>query len=210
VLVVEPRRVACRTLASRVADLEGTPLGRDVGYVVRDDTTMSDDTRIVFATPGIVLRDRALADGADVIILDEFHERTLDVDLLLALLLQRRSRGLVVMSATLDGDRVAAHMGGVHLSAEVRTFPVEIRYLGRGDALPDPSDLPSRIRAALEASATDPGEVLVFLPGKAEIDAARRARSLRRARVRLRRAHDLAQRGGDLGAAEDLREASAD
>ena len=175
VLVVEPRRVACRTLAARVADLEGTRLGADVGYVVRDDTTMSDATRIVFATPGIVLRDQALADGATTIILDEFHERTLDVDLLLALLVRRRTSGLVIMSATLDGDRVARHVEGVHLSADVRTFPVDIRYLGRGDALPDPNDLPSRIRAALDAAASDPGDVLVFLPGKAEIEAARRA-----------------------------------
>ena len=175
VLVVEPRRVACRTLAARVADLEGTRLGADVGYVVRDDTTMNDATRIVFATPGIVLRDQALADGASTIILDEFHERTLDVDLLLALLVRRRTSGLVIMSATLDGDRVARHVEGVHLSAQVRTFPVDIRYLGRGDALPDPNDLPSRIRAALDAAAGDPGDVLVFLPGKAEIEAARRA-----------------------------------
>jgi ATP-dependent helicase HrpB len=175
VLVVEPRRVACRTLAARVAELEGTKLGDAVGYVVRDDTTMSNATRIVFATPGIVLRDQALADGAAAIILDEFHERTLDVDLLLALLVRRRKSGLVVMSASLDGDRVAQHVEGVHLSAEVRTFPVDIRYLGRGDALPDPNDLPARVRAALEAAAGDPGDVLVFLPGKAEIESVRRA-----------------------------------
>lgn len=175
VLVVEPRRVACRTLAARVADLEGTRLGDAVGYVVRDDTTTSEATRIMFATPGIVLRDQALAEAASVIILDEFHERTLDVDLLLALLARRRKSGLVIMSATLDGDRVARHVEGVHLSAEVRTFPVDVRYLGRGDALPDPSDLPGRVRSALETAASDPGDVLVFLPGKAEIEATRRA-----------------------------------
>src|SRR5580704_8104011 len=87
VVVVEPRRVACRSLAARVSDLEGTPLGRTVGYVVRDDSVRSDETRILFATPGIVLRDRLLLARADTLILDEFHERTLDVDLLLALLL---------------------------------------------------------------------------------------------------------------------------
>jgi ATP-dependent helicase HrpB len=175
VLVVEPRRVACRTLAARVAELEGTRLGDGVGYVVRDDTTMSDATRIVFATPGIVLRDKQLADRAETVILDEFHERTLDVDLLLALLVRRRPAGLVVMSATLDGDRVARHVEGVHLTAQGRTFPVDVRYLGRGDALPDSSDMPSRVRAAIEGAAGDPGDVLVFLPGKAEIDACRRA-----------------------------------
>jgi ATP-dependent helicase HrpB len=175
VLVVEPRRVACRTLAARVAELEGTRLGDAVGYVVRDDSTMSEATTIVFATPGIVLRDQALAEGAAVIVLDEFHERTLDVDLLLALLVRRRTSGLVIMSATLDGDRVATHVAGVHLSAEVRTFPVDIRYLARGDALPDPNDVPGRVKAAVEASTGDPGDILVFLPGKAEIEAVRRA-----------------------------------
>jgi ATP-dependent helicase HrpB len=174
VLVIEPRRVACRSLAARVADLEGTRLGDAVGYVVRDDKTMSDATRIVFATPGIVLRQPALLEGSATVILDEFHERTLDVDLLLALLVRRRTSGLVVMSATLDGDRVAEHVGGVHLSAEGRAFPVDLRYLGRGDALPDAAELPARVRDAVTGAAGDPGDILVFLPGKAEIEACRR------------------------------------
>src|SRR4051794_32484822 len=89
VLVVEPRRVAWRCLAARVADLEETPLGNEVGYIVRDESVMSDTTRIVFATPGIVLRNAKLLDTARVVVLDEFHERSLDVDLLLALLLRR-------------------------------------------------------------------------------------------------------------------------
>ncbi len=114
ILVVEPRRVACRTLAARVAELEGTPLGDGVGYVVRDDAMRGERTRIVFATPGIVLRDAALVRSAAVVVLDEFHERTLDVDLLFALLFGERTRGLIVMSATLDGDRIAKHAGGIH------------------------------------------------------------------------------------------------
>jgi ATP-dependent helicase HrpB len=175
VLVIEPRRVACRSLAARVAELEGTRLGESVGYVVRDDSAMNDGTRIVFATPGVVLRHPTLVRSADTIVLDEFHERTLDVDLLLALLMGQRQSGLVVMSATLDGDRIATHLSGVHLSAEGRTFPVDIRYLARGDALPDSADLPARVRAALQGASADPGDVLVFLPGKAEIEACRRA-----------------------------------
>ena len=175
VLVIEPRRVACRTLAARVAELEGTRLGDGVGYVVRDDSAMNDSTRIVFATPGVVLRHASLVRSAGAIVLDEFHERTLDVDLLLALLLRQRQNKLVVMSATLDGDRIATHIGGVHLSAAGRTFPVDLRYLGRGDALPDSADLGARVRSALQTAAGDPGDVLVFLPGKAEIDACRRA-----------------------------------
>ncbi len=175
VLVIEPRRVACRTLAARVAELEETRLGGGVGYVVRDDSAMTDGTLIVFATPGVVLRSAALVRSAGTIILDEFHERTLDVDLLLGLLMRQRKSGLVVMSATLDGDRIATHLEGVHLSAAGRAFPVDLRYLERGDALPDPGDLAGRVRAALLAAAGDPGDVLVFLPGKAEIEGCRRA-----------------------------------
>jgi ATP-dependent RNA helicase HrpB len=175
VLVVEPRRVACRSLAARVSDLEATLLGDGVGYAVRDETVMAAGTRIVFATPGIVLHQPALLDEAQTVILDEFHERSLDVDLLLALLLRRKKRGLVVMSATLDGERVARHIGGVCLVAHGRAFPVDVRYLGHGDALPDPADLSARLRTALDAASADPGDVLVFLPGKAEIDGCRRA-----------------------------------
>ena len=178
VLVVEPRRVACRTLAARVSDLEGAKLGGAVGYVVRDESVMGKDTRIVFATPGIVLRNRALLERASTILLDEFHERSLDVDLLLALLLARPpnpTSNLVVMSATLEGERVARHVGGSYLAAEGRAFPVDVRYLGRGDALPEASDLVAGVQRGLEAAAGDPGDVLVFLPGKAEIEACRRA-----------------------------------
>lgn len=180
VLVVEPRRIACRTLAARVAELEGARLGDAVGYLVRDERMAHDGTRVVFATPGVVLRRPALLDGARTVILDEFHERGLDVDLLLALILRRRGERaeqarLVVMSATLDGARVAAHVGGEHLSAEGRAFPVDVRYVERGDALPDARELTTRTARAIAASSGDPGDVLVFLPGKAEIEACREA-----------------------------------
>jgi ATP-dependent helicase HrpB len=171
VLVVEPRRLACRSLATRVAELEGTALGDAVGYVVRDEHVAREGTRIVFATPGIVLRNRSLLAGARTVILDEFHERSLDIDLLLALLLSERSSALVIMSATLEGERVSRHVGGAHLSAPGRLFPVAIRYLpGRG-LLPEPLELPARVQRALEEARDAPGDVLVFLPGKAEIAA---------------------------------------
>jgi len=172
VVVIEPRRIACRSLAVRVAHLEGAGLGEEVGYVVRDEHVASESTRIVFATPGVALRSRALLDSADTIILDEFHERSLEVDLLLALLLRRRKSALIVMSATLDGERVAKHVGGVHVCAEGRTFPVDVRYVGHD--LPDPENLAARVRAAVDATRNEPGDVLVFLPGKAEIDACER------------------------------------
>ena len=171
VLVVEPRRLACRSLATRVAELEGTDLGDAVGYVVRDEHVAHANTRIVFATPGMVLRNRSLLDVARTVVLDEFHERSLDLDLLLALLLQRREAALLVMSATLEGERVAAHVGGVHLTAEGRAFPVDVRYLPGREVLPDMGDLPARVARAVEVSKQDPGDVLVFLPGKGEIEA---------------------------------------
>ncbi|HEX2679003.1 MAG TPA: DEAD/DEAH box helicase, partial [Polyangiales bacterium] len=171
VLVIEPRRIACRSLATRVAQLEGTPLGTGVGYLVRDEHVASDATRIVFATPGIVLRNRALLARARTVILDEFHERSLETDLLLALLLRERTASLVVMSATLEGERVASHVSGVHLTAAGRAFPVDVRYLPGRSVLPDTNDLPQRVQQALDTAAPDPGDVLVFLPGKAEIEA---------------------------------------
>ena len=170
-MVIEPRRIACRSLAARVAELEGTELGEGVGYVVRDERVVGDATRIVFATPGIALRDRALLRAAHTVVLDEFHERSLEVDLLLALLCRERPKALVIMSATLDAERVAAHVGGTHLAAAGREFPVGVRYLpGRG-TLPSAEDLAQRVQAAIAAAAEDPGDILVFLPGKAEIDA---------------------------------------
>ena len=171
VLVVEPRRLACRSLAARVAELERSPLGEAVGYVVRDEHVASERTRIVFATPGMALRNRALLARAGTVILDEFHERSLEIDLLLGLLVSERRSALVIMSATLEGERLSRHVGGVHLNAPGRLFPVSIRHLpGRG-MLPDPSDLPARVQQALGEARDAPGDVLVFLPGKAEIEA---------------------------------------
>lgn len=171
VLVVEPRRLACRSLAARVAELEGCALGTAVGYVVRDEHVARSDTRIVFATPGMVLRNRALLGSAACVILDEFHERSLEVDLLLGLLLAEPGPALVIMSATLEGERVGRHVGGTHLSAPGRLFPVDIRYLPGRALLPDALELPERVQQALDEARQAPGDVLVFLPGKAEIQA---------------------------------------
>jgi ATP-dependent helicase HrpB len=170
VLVVEPRRIACRSLASRVAELAGTRLGEGVGYIVRDEHVARADSAIVFVTPGMALRNRSLLAAARTVILDEFHERSLETDLLLALLLQTSQAALVIMSATVDGERVARHVAGTHLTAPGRSFPVAIHYQpGRG-SLPDGAELPTRVAQALASAASDPGDVLVFLPGKAEIE----------------------------------------
>lgn len=175
VLVVEPRRVACRALAQRTAELWGTPVGRDVGYAVRDERRASDGTRILFVTPGVALRmvERGDLDW-DAVVLDELHERGLVVDLLLALLLRDGPR-LVVMSATIEGDRVAAHIGGTHLRGTGRTFPVAVEHLPGRAVAPDRRGVEERVVAALDALADIDGDVLVFLPGKAEIASVGRA-----------------------------------
>jgi ATP-dependent helicase HrpB len=172
VLVIEPRRIACRSLAVRVAELEGSELGDSVGYLVRDEQVAKATTRIVFATPGMALRNRELLNSADSIILDEFHERNLDTDLLLALLLRQSRAHLVVMSATLEGERVANHVAGRHLTATGKAFEVSVKYLSSGtEVMPHAGDLSTRVQRALDAAQNDPGDVLVFLPGKAEIEA---------------------------------------
>jgi len=176
VLVVEPRRVAARSLAARVAELEGVTAGREVGWVVRDDVRADDHTEVVFVTPGIALRWAASGriDSFKTLVLDEFHERGMDLDLLLALQVrqQRRKRSstdLLVMSATLAGDRIAAYLRGEHLQGEGRLFPVDIQHHHDRQIIPGTQGLESRVRAALQKTSDAPGDVLVFLPGKGEI-----------------------------------------
>jgi len=174
VVVVEPRRVAARSLATRVAELEGVKAGREVGWVVRDEVRANDRTDVVFVTPGIALRWAAAGRLADfsTLVLDEFHERGMDLDLLLAMCLRDKAAGprLLVMSATLAGDRIAGHLGGVHLSGKGRLHPVDIRYQPGGAVLPEGQGLEQRVRAALSSTAPDAtGDALVFLPGKGEI-----------------------------------------
>ena len=183
VLVIEPRRVACRALASRVAELRGCRAGTDVGWIVRDERRVAPDAAITFVTPGVALRivQSGDIDAFGAVVLDEFHERAFDTDLLLCLLQQRRelpggsTSALVVMSATLEGERLADHLGGVHLVGEGRTFPISVRWLAAGAALPTKRGLEERLMAALETCVSDPGDVLVFLPGKAEIARAAQA-----------------------------------
>ncbi len=167
VLVIEPRRVACRALAERVAKLEGVTLGREVGYRVKHDDSSGSDTRILFATPGIVLADVNCLQQFDLVVLDEFHERRLDTDWLLAYLLHL-GRRFLVMSATIAGDAIAQHVGGAHLAATARAFPVETQYLGAAGDLPSDERLAHRVMQAASRARSD-GDILVFLPGKAEI-----------------------------------------
>jgi len=188
VVVVQPRRVACRSLAQRVAHLEGTALGDRVGFAVRGERRASATTEVLFVTTGVALRMLRTGDleRASSVVLDELHERSLDLDLLLALLHGRP--GLVVMSATLDAERVAAHLGATWVAAEGRTFPVRIRHPAGQPALPDVDGLAERVARALR-EVPDKGDVLVFLPGKGEI---------RTVGERLRGAHRVVELHGGL------------
>lgn len=173
VLVVEPRRVACTALAAFVAQQEGETPGQGVGHAVRFDQAYTEQTRIVFVTPGIALgwyRQGKLARFATVM-LDEFHERRWDTDLLLALLKRTGQHRLVVTSATLDGPRLAHYLQAEQLESDGRGYPVSEHYHAKNDRqMPSSQDLPQRVRAVIQDSLDDHrGDVLVFMPGRKEI-----------------------------------------
>ena len=169
IIVIQPRRVAARAVAARIAELEGEQLGGKIGYRVRDDDRTSKDTRLLVATPGILLARPALLSEADVVVLDELHERRLDTDLLFALLV-KSGAPFVAMSATMDGQAVAEAARGVHLHVATRNYPVAIEYYDTSADLPSPEALEKRIKQALLRLPSQQGDVLVFLPGKGEIE----------------------------------------
>jgi ATP-dependent helicase HrpB len=186
ILVLEPRRLAARAAAARMAQTLGEAVGRTVGYRVRFGSKVSRDTRIEVVTEGIftnlILDDPAL-DGVGAVLFDEFHERSLDADLGLALARDsqqglRDDLRLLVMSATLDGARVSALLGDAPVvESQGRSYPVDTRYVGRDSDKPLEQQMAMTIAAALRA---ETGSVLAFLPGAAEI---RRCEEALRARV---------------------------
>ena len=175
IIMLEPRRIAARASAERMAKTLGERVGETVGYRVRFGTKVSRATRIEVVTEGIfsrqILDDPELS-GVAAVLFDEFHERSLDADLGLALARDaqvglREDLRILVMSATLDGARVAKLLGDAPvISSEGRAFPVETRYLGRKADAPLERQMADAIATALRA---DPGSVLAFLPGAAEI-----------------------------------------
>ena len=182
ILVLEPRQLATRAAAARLAQLLGEPVGRTVGYRVRLDSKVSADTRIEVITEGILTRllqdDPALEDVACVVF-DEFHERSLNADLGLALTLDaqavlRPELRIVLMSATLEAQRLGQWLPAPVVSSAGFLFPVETYYLDprRAASLPNkPSErlaetVPGQVREAL---ARHEGDVLVFLPGVADL-----------------------------------------
>ncbi|MDD3837740.1 MAG: ATP-dependent helicase HrpB [Phenylobacterium sp.] len=175
IILLEPRRLAARAAAERMARTLGEAVGETVGYRVRMQSKVSARTRIEVVTEGVFTR-MILADpelpGVGCVIFDEFHERSLDADLGLALArdaqgVLREDLKLLVMSATLDGAAVADLLGGAPVvESQGRTFPVETRYLGRDER----SRLEEQLARAVErALAAETGSLLVFLPGQGEI-----------------------------------------
>ncbi len=174
ILMLEPRRVAARSAAQFMARQLGEAVGETIGYRIRFENKVSARTRIEVVTEGILtrmLQDDPLLEGVGALLFDEFHERHLSADLGLALALDvqaglREDLRIVVMSATLDGERLAAFLDAPRLSSEGRGFPVEITHFpARRDEA-----LEAQARRAVEhALAAHPGDVLVFLPGQREI-----------------------------------------
>lgn len=175
IIVLEPRRIAARASAERMAKTLGERPGETVGYRVRFGSKVSRATRIEVVTEGIfsrqILDDPELT-GVAAVLFDEFHERSLDADLGLALARDaqtglREDLRILVMSATLDGARVAKLLGDAPVvESEGRAFPVETRYVGRKVDAPVERQMAETIATALRA---DAGSVLAFLPGAAEI-----------------------------------------
>src|SRR5580658_7494294 len=174
ILVLEPRRLAARAAAERMAQTLGERVGDTVGLRVRFGSKISKRTRIEIVTEGVFTRlilDDPMLDGVGAVIFDEFHERSLDGDLGLALARDvqqglREDLRILVMSATLDGARVAALLGDAPvIASEGCAFAVETRYVGR-DARPIEPQVADTIIRAMRA---DAGSLLAFLPGAAEI-----------------------------------------
>lgn len=193
ILMLEPRRLAARGVALRMAQTLSEPVGRTVGYRMRLDTKVSRDTRLEVVTEGVLTRmlqsDPAL-EGVAAVIFDEYHERSLQADLGLALILDARASvtpdlRILAMSATLEGAAVSRLLGDAPLVAtHGRAFPVQTRYAGRGlPPLPDEGarqatrETPEALTASLVRRALEEerGDVLVFLPGAREIHRVRAA-----------------------------------
>ncbi len=177
ILVLQPRRIAARATAARIAEEQGWTLGREVGYHVRFDHRASKNTRLMVLTEGILSRlllDDPFLESVGAVVLDEFHERSLHTDLAIALLREiqesvRPDLRLIVMSATLDAEPVSRFLGRAPiLRAESRPHPVAIEYLPAPASTPLPQRVRSAVRHAMDQN-DDPGDVLVFLPGAEEI-----------------------------------------
>lgn len=173
VLVIEPRRIACTSLAEFLAEQSGQPLGKQVGYAIKLHAHYDEKTKVVFVTPGVALRwfaEDKLA-SFDIVMVDEFHERRWDIDLLTAILKQEKQHRLIVTSATLEGEKLANYLDAKRLRSEGRCFPVTVTHRSM-----DSRYLPNKkgcendvVRTVKEALEDEEGDILVFLPGRKEI-----------------------------------------
>ncbi|MEP6992568.1 MAG: ATP-dependent helicase HrpB [bacterium] len=175
ILMLEPRRIAARAAARRMASLLGETIGAAVGFRVRGESRVGPSTRIEVITEGVLTRmllDDPSLDTVGLVIFDEFHERSLNADFGLALALQtqvllRPELRLLVMSATLDGRAVATLLGDASIVSSVgRQYPVDVRYLPARSGARVEDNVAAAVRIAL---ARDSGSILAFLPGAAEI-----------------------------------------
>lgn len=175
ILMLEPRRLAARQIAERMSDMLGEEVGKTIGYRVRFEKKVSNDTRIEVLTEGILTRmltNDATLEGIDVVIFDEYHERSINSDLALALTrlakdIIRPDMKIVVMSATINADLICKTLNLPLIESEGRMFPVEVRY-GNEDI--DINDVPSAVAAIIrKAHNENEGSVLAFLPGQGEI-----------------------------------------
>jgi ATP-dependent helicase HrpB len=175
-ILLQPRRVAARTLARRIAFERGWTIGNEVGWQIRFERKFTERTQLLVATEGILtarLQSDPLLSDFQFVILDEFHERSIHADLALALVKQaadsRDDLGVIVMSATMDAAPVAHFLGGAKVvEIQSRTHPIDVRYMPNAD-----------MATAVRSVANDAkGHILCFLPGAREIEAARRAIAL--------------------------------
>ena len=176
ILMLEPRRLAARQIAERMAQMLGEQVGETIGYRVRFESRVSKRTRIEVLTEGILTRmivDDATLDGVSVVIFDEFHERSINSDLALALTRQaqqiiRPDLKVVIMSATIDTSNICAALQAPLIESEGRMFPIELHY---ADEDTDPRDIAAAAASTtIEAYKKYEGDILVFLPGQAEIE----------------------------------------
>jgi ATP-dependent helicase HrpB len=176
IIMLEPRRLAAKSVAERMADLQSEKIGGRIGYRVRFESRISSQTRIEVVTEGILTRmiqsDNSLEETG-LLIFDEFHERSLQADLALALSIQvqqvlRSDLRILIMSATLDGQMLSSLLGNAPVITSVgRQFPVEIKYIQQESDTPLPNRMAIAVRKAMRE---EQGDILVFLPGAGEIN----------------------------------------
>ena len=175
ILLLEPRRLAARSVASRMSDLLKESAGATVGYRVRFENKISKQTRIEVVTEGILtrmLQNDNMLEGVGLVLFDEFHERSLHADLALALCREvqqvlREDLKIMIMSATLDGEKLSSLLNNAPiLTSKGRQHPIDLRYIPQESTIHLPAQVAKVIRKAL---GQDEGDILTFLPGAGEI-----------------------------------------